>query len=518
MILSQDGTRILSQSEGPQITRHHSSPRMGEDLGPEIKDEEIIFDQHKDLIGEGTFGKVYKGKHRGKDVSVKVLRNQNLTEDQLKEFRKEVGSLRHLMHPNLTPLVGACTKPQHLMIVAEYIETDLENFLWHLKGKIPLIEKIRMARDAAEGILFLHSKNILHQNLKPTNLLVAIERRKRTIKVTDYGFRKFAHHKNDHYMAPELMLGKSHSEKSDVYAFGLIFYEILAESELFPAFQEWEDFYEAICIHRYRPPLTPECTAFTSLLNACWHATPDQRPEFKQIIFHLSEAIVDCHLSLDANDPQQQHLMSQARLFWKENFLIPYGHHLLEDVPWSDFVQVLASKTQRPTSDFDHLRKILACKSRNGDEQWVVTIQRFGRITGWFGPFFSASKSGEVLKNLNALMMATWFHNDISKEVAENRLYNRPVGTYLIRLSTTHKERPFTISKIGSDRQYQHKRVTSLPNGDGFSVPVRNGGFKTFKSIQELVESPELGLTIPCPQHVKPGAYTDDEDLYSNYA
>jgi hypothetical protein len=79
--------------------------------------------------------------------------------------------------------------------------------------------------------------------------------------------------------------------------------------------------------------------------------------------------------------------------------------------------------------------------------------------------------------------------------------YLTRLGTFLVRLSVTHPEYPFTISKIGSDKAYQHKRVKHLPEGKGFSVPVRTGGAKQFKTMMELVKCDELGLRHPCPKN-----------------
>ncbi len=74
------------------------------------------------------------------------------------------------------------------------------------------------------------------------------------------------------------------------------------------------------------------------------------------------------------------------------------------------------------------------------------------------------------------------------------------IGTFLVRLSTTHPEYPFTISKVGSDKTFQHKRVKHL-NDRTFSVPVRGGGTKEFKNMQELVKCDDLGLKSTCPKN-----------------
>jgi hypothetical protein len=94
-----------------------------------------------------------------------------------------------------------------------------------------------------------------------------------------------------------------------------------------------------------------------------------------------------------------------------------------------------------------------------------------------------------------------WFHGDISKDLAEKRLFKREPGAFLVRLSTTHPNFPFTISKLGADKVYQHKRIRHLPDTHTFSVPVRGGGNRDFKDVLDLVNCDDLGLKIPCPQN-----------------
>jgi hypothetical protein len=77
-------------------------------------------------------------------------------------------------------------------------------------------------------------------------------------------------------------------------------------------------------------------------------------------------------------------------------------------------------------------------------------------------------------------------------------LFRREGGTFLVRLSTTHPEYPFTISKVGNNKMFQHKRVKHLP--EGFSVPVGSSGSRQFKNMNELVKCEELGLLTACPK------------------
>jgi serine/threonine protein kinase len=171
------------------------NPRAGRELErrksagpPEIPPEEIIFDPIKDYLGGGAYGKVYRGFCRGKNVAVKIPSKQNMTESELQSFRHEVEIMRHIFHPNVVLFLGACTQPNKIMIVTELMKTDLERLIHHNPevSKITLYQRLKMAKDAALGMNWLHGIcRIIHRDLKCANLLVD---NNMTVKVTDFGF------------------------------------------------------------------------------------------------------------------------------------------------------------------------------------------------------------------------------------------------------------------------------------------------------------------------------------------
>lgn len=111
---------------------------------------------------------------------------QNLTKEELEDFRHEVGVMSQIFHPNVVLFMGAATGSSNIRIVTELMSTDLETFLRKHGANTPLSTRIRMAKDAALGMNWLHGINhIIHRDLKPANLLVDENNR---VKVTDFGF------------------------------------------------------------------------------------------------------------------------------------------------------------------------------------------------------------------------------------------------------------------------------------------------------------------------------------------
>jgi len=118
---------VENKAEKKQQVVQSSNNSQTDQIGPpEIPLEEIIFDKERDFLGEGAYGRVYKGKCRGKDVAIKVPLKQKLTEEELKGFRHEVQIMRRIFHPNVVLFLGACTFENSFMIVTELMDTDLD--------------------------------------------------------------------------------------------------------------------------------------------------------------------------------------------------------------------------------------------------------------------------------------------------------------------------------------------------------------------------------------------------------
>ena len=187
---------------------------------PELDPADIVFDEKKDFIGCGVFGKVYKGTCRGQVVAVKVPLNQDaLSDEQLAEFRAEVAILRKIYHPNVVLFLGASTQPQRIMIVTQFMSRGSLDAL--LKSDTPLSfdERLSIAKDVALGLSWLHNiSKIVHRDLKPANLLLNHNLR---CKITDFGFaqlRQLEHKRETQprgsvfWMSPELLTGRPFNE------------------------------------------------------------------------------------------------------------------------------------------------------------------------------------------------------------------------------------------------------------------------------------------------------------------
>ncbi|KAJ1415630.1 Serine-threonine/tyrosine-protein kinase, catalytic domain [Sesbania bispinosa] len=199
------------------------------------------------LLGEGGFGKVYKGwleerasskSGSGTVIAVKKLNSESL--QGIEEWQSEVHFLGRLSHPNLVKLLGYCLEETELLLVYEFMQKgSLEN---HLFGRgsavqpLPWEIRLKIAIGAARGLAFLHtSEKVIYRDFKASNILLDGSY---NAKISDFGLAKLGPSASQShvttrvmgtygYAAPEYVATGHLYVKSDVYGFGVVLVEIL---------------------------------------------------------------------------------------------------------------------------------------------------------------------------------------------------------------------------------------------------------------------------------------------------
>ncbi|KAG2698135.1 hypothetical protein I3843_07G135500 [Carya illinoinensis] len=193
------------------------------------------------LIGEGGFGRVYKGRlETGQIVAIKQLNHDGI--QGFKEFLVEVLMLSLLHHSNLVTLIGYCTDGDQRLLVYEYMPMGcLEDHLFDLDAeKAPLSwnTRIKIAVGAARGLEYLHCKAnppVIYRDLKSANILLDNEFNP---KLSDFGLAKLGPvGDNTHvstrvmgtygYCAPEYAMSGKLTLKSDIYSLGVVLLELI---------------------------------------------------------------------------------------------------------------------------------------------------------------------------------------------------------------------------------------------------------------------------------------------------
>ncbi|KAK8791996.1 hypothetical protein WA158_005373 [Blastocystis sp. Blastoise] len=255
-----------------------------------------------DSIGEGAYGRVYKGRWRGTPVAIKVL-NCHVGSDIVQDFQLEVGILASLRHPNIVLFLSACVTPPHLCLVSELAS---RGSLWDVlhTDAIPLSTrlKVQIALDIAYGMAYLHTRKpvLLHRDLKSANILLDVAFR---AKITDFGLARVKARTETmtgncgtyQWMAPEVLDNKRYTEKADIYSFGILIWELYTRKL---PYEGKSGIQAAVSVLKrgLRPPIPQDCPQeYIQIMTQCWQTNPELRPSFPVIIQKLEK------LSLDIN-------------------------------------------------------------------------------------------------------------------------------------------------------------------------------------------------------------------------
>ena len=193
-------------------------------------------------IGKGGMGVVFKAHdtHLDRDVAVKILPEGTFTDDSARrQFRKEALALSKLNHPNVQTVHDFDTQEDIDFLVTEYVPgVTLKEKL--VSGFLSEKEISRLGVQLAEGLSAAHAEGVVHRDLKPDNLKVTPTN---LLKILDFGLAKFTQPVSDMastqtftqtkdvvgtlpYMAPEILRGKKGDRRIDIYAVGVLLYEM----------------------------------------------------------------------------------------------------------------------------------------------------------------------------------------------------------------------------------------------------------------------------------------------------
>eukprot|EP01132_Coremiostelium_polycephalum_P002633 gene2633-3271_t len=242
-------------------------------------------------IGSGGFGKVYKGEYLGAPVAIKKIHiapDDPNRRDLEKFLRREIETIKLFSHPNVIQFVGCAEHEGVLYIVTELVPGgDLQ---WYLKNKqvdLPWFLRLNIAHDVSLAMSYLHSKSIVHRDLKSTNLLVGDNWK---IKVCDFGFARIVDDSNsksmticgtDNWMSPEMITGQDYDERCDIFSFGVLLFELIARMKPTPNMRNGDFSLNRDVVLAQIPDDCPP--ALLKLTFDCCELDPSNRPSFKEI-------------------------------------------------------------------------------------------------------------------------------------------------------------------------------------------------------------------------------------------
>ncbi len=189
------------------------------------------------LIGQGGMASVYLAVDTilKREVAVKILRG-DLSKDSvsLTRFQREANAATKLSHPNIVEVYDVGEDNGRYFIVMEYVKGRSLKELINQRGALPKEEAVNIMKQLVSAVSTAHKNGIIHRDIKSQNVLIKDDG---TVKLSDFGIALAADAvqltQTDvvigsvHYLAPELARGESATQQSDIYALGIVFYEML---------------------------------------------------------------------------------------------------------------------------------------------------------------------------------------------------------------------------------------------------------------------------------------------------
>jgi serine/threonine protein kinase len=295
-------------------------------------------------LGKGGMGEVYRAKDLklGRDVAIKVLPEEFARDsDRVARFQREAKLLASLNHPNIAAIYGLEEPDGIQCLVLELVEG--ETLADQLKrGPIPVEESMKLALQIAEALESAHEKGVIHRDLKPANIKITPEGK---VKVLDFGLAKaFAGEQQEAtltfsptlselatqqgiilgtaaYMSPEQAKGKVVDKRADVWAFGVVLYEMLTGHQPFVSDTVLDTLAGVL---RKEPDWEKVPARVRPLLRRCLQKDPNKRPrdigdlklELEEVLANPNEVLVS---PVTAMEPRRK---LQTTLLWITAILV----------------------------------------------------------------------------------------------------------------------------------------------------------------------------------------------------
>ncbi|XP_013390179.1 mast/stem cell growth factor receptor Kit-like [Lingula anatina] len=273
-------------------------------------------------INKGAFVLVFKGsvfnmygKKKWTTVAIKTTRDEK-DAVVIRDLMNELKVMMELsVHPNVVSLLGSCTRDGGVpMVITEYLSNgDLQTFLRNDRSQNKTVynnlhgnsmsltsrDLMKFALDVARGMSYLSSSAILHRDLAARNVLVSEDK---TCKITNFGFAKdviesHQYERNSEgrlpvrWMSPEALHDNIFTTQSDVWAYGVLLWEIVTlGSSPYPGMSA-RQVIEAVT-EGYRMPQPPHCSQdMYSIMLSCWEVNPRSRPTFQSLADTLNHLL-----------------------------------------------------------------------------------------------------------------------------------------------------------------------------------------------------------------------------------
>ncbi|KAJ7604322.1 kinase-like domain-containing protein [Mycena rosella] len=438
-------------------------------------------------VSGGAFSDIFRASYRGQPVGLKWLRIFHRGSG-VRHIRSMVfqaaQTWKDLDHPNILPFIGIDrdTFSSSLALVSPWMEKG--NVVQHLTnyGRASVN---KLLSEIAQGLRYLHSKNLIHGNLRGTNILINQEWR---ACITDFGLSFVTTVGNSpdrtrglRWMAPEL-IDPGDQEftptfASDVYAFGCVCMELYTGQPLFPTLSDIAAMFKIMGGSRPEQPFGTQpvmMDALWQLITECWGTEPETRPTMKDIVQDLG-------------------------IIFQTSRVLPDRICQQELLPQSQTSQFPPAQTRCPVARSSRLPNIFVTvytpapplQLLEGPYNGLGSVARQDSPAGLYNPCSSALEGGDTTLNSSAAMSSMPCHTNLT---ITGREYFDSNGFDTVAVK--HSEAPQTeMLKPSSDLQIPGKDVQS----------------KSVEKLRRARTSEHVPIQIPQPQSTEGNTFGDME-------
>ncbi|KAL7606229.1 hypothetical protein Lser_V15G20203 [Lactuca serriola] len=297
------------------------------------------------VIGRGGFGKVYKCSKIGSMTEVAVKRLHSMSNQGANEFESEVKVLSKLRHGNLVSLIGYCYEEKEMVLVYEFMPNGtLEDHLRSPDSSLSWLQLLKICVGAARGLDYLHmgtstQHGVIHRDVKTSNILLDADF---AAKISDFGLAKVGviDQTRTHmstavkgtfgYMDPCYFYTGKLTMKSDVYAFGVVLFEVLSGRKAVDSTldeEQWglaawaqqqikEGKLNQIIDPRLIGQISRKCLKeFASIAGHCLHTQPKHRPTMAEVVVKL-ESILSLERDCTNHNIEEDGFIYKLRSFF----------------------------------------------------------------------------------------------------------------------------------------------------------------------------------------------------------
>jgi serine/threonine-protein kinase len=272
-------------------------------------------------LGQGGMGEVYRADDLklGQPVALKFVRGA-MSPELLKRLYAEVAVGRQVSHPNVCRLYDIVEFEHQTFLSMEYVDgEDLQSLLARI-GRLPADKALDIARDLCAGLAAFHEKGVIHRDLKPANVMIDGRGRAR---ITDFGLAvvgqpagPYAFAGTPAYMSPEQLTGGEVTARTDLYALGLILFEMVTGQRFFDAKTE-----EAL-VAQHHEPKGPRLSSASRQLDPtaerivvqCLDEDPARRPSSARVVLGLLPGSDPLEAAIAAGETPSPEIVAAAAM------------------------------------------------------------------------------------------------------------------------------------------------------------------------------------------------------------